>query len=248
MLRNKMDILLNDQYYIDHGMKQYIKKCFPIFTISNKHFTITAYSTRPKKVFISKIQTCEKRILKIYSDFPNLKNLNIHVVDCPQKRKFIDDPIYVNGGFTWINRNDVYIYRKKEWCKVLLHEILHHCFYDNTSNFINEAITEFLATYYQCKFTSTPISAELLHSQNVATSVLNIPITYKSNLYAYTILKHVLLKNHKNILQYTKNNQFHEIHTYLQKNTDHIIDSLKKRKPIYNYPNSELIMVSCSHK
>lgn len=247
MLRNKMDVLLNDQYYIDHNMKQFIKKCSPIFTITHKLFSITAYSNRYNKTLISKIKICHKRILQIYSDFPNLKYLNIHVVECPQKRKFIDDPIYVNGGFTWLNRNDVYIYRKKEWCKVLLHEILHHCFYDNTSNFINEAITEFMATHYQCKFTQTPISTELTHSQNVATSVLNIPITYKSNLYAYTVIKYILLTNHKNILYYIHTKQFHLIHSFLKNNTNHILDSLKKRKPTYP-PKSHLIMVSCSDK
>ena len=239
MLRSNMDVLLQDNYYITPSMKDYIKKCSIIHTITSSKFKIIAYSTRPKKLFIQKLNKCKNRIDIIYKDYPNLKNLKIHVVDCPQKRKYIDDPTHVNGGFTWLNGNDIYIFRKKELCKVMLHEVLHHCFYYSQSTCINEAITEFLATIYQCNFTHTSISDELKHSEMVSYYVNQIPRTDKSNLYAYTVVKYALLKEHKKVLKWIEDKRFDLIKNYID---NFSFTSNKKIKA--NLP-PELIMVSC---
>jgi hypothetical protein len=132
-----MDILLDDTQYISVEMKNYIKKCYKIHHITTPKFEINCYSNRPKKNFINKVNKCIKRVQRIYKDFPDLKKLYIYIVDCPQKRKYIDNPIHVNGGFTWLNDNKIYVYRKKEFCKVLLHEILHHCIQYQSSTYIN---------------------------------------------------------------------------------------------------------------
>lgn len=241
MLRSNMDTLLNDEYYVTPSMKEYIKKCVQIHTIKTSKFKINGYSTRPKKVFINKLNKCAKRIEAIYKLYPNLKQLNIHVVDCPQKRKYIDDPVHVNGGFTWLNRNDIFVFRSKEFCKVMLHEVLHHCVYYPHSTPVNEAITEFLATIHQCRFTHTPISEELKHSEMVAQHVIQIPITNKSNLYAYTVLKYALLKEHKLIEKYIKHKQFDLINNYIDRFT------ITKKTTVQKVPK-ELIMVSCGDK
>lgn len=36
------------------------------------------------------------------------------------------EPEHVNGGYTYVHGNTVYIYRLEEWPKVMLHELIHH--------------------------------------------------------------------------------------------------------------------------
>lgn len=36
------------------------------------------------------------------------------------------EPEHVNGGYTYVSGNTVYIYRLEEWPKVMLHELIHH--------------------------------------------------------------------------------------------------------------------------
>ena len=82
--------------------------------------------------------------------------------------------INVNSGFTYLNKNDIYIVRKEEYPKVLLHELLHHNKYIHSSfkeyninrlkkhfNIIanntfdpNETIVEFWATIIHLKHIS----------------------------------------------------------------------------------------------
>lgn len=38
----------------------------------------------------------------------------------------IVEPLHVNGGYTYVRGDKIYIYRLEEWPKVMLHEILHH--------------------------------------------------------------------------------------------------------------------------
>lgn len=57
--------------------------------------------------------------------------LNIIWIPCPVKRELPapGQPInaeHINGGYTYMNGNTIYIYRYEEFAKVLLHEILHH--------------------------------------------------------------------------------------------------------------------------
>lgn len=57
---------------------------------------------------------------------------NFYILMNPLKRYMPakkDDPIdavNVNGGYTYINKNNIYIIRKEDYEKVMLHELLHH--------------------------------------------------------------------------------------------------------------------------
>ena len=44
----------------------------------------------------------------------------------PQKKDEVIDVVNVNGGYTYINKNNIYIIRKEDYNKVILHELLHH--------------------------------------------------------------------------------------------------------------------------
>ena len=57
---------------------------------------------------------------------------NYFVIMNPQKRCFpakkgqIIDAVNINGGYTYINKNNIYIIRKEDYNKVIIHELLHH--------------------------------------------------------------------------------------------------------------------------
>jgi hypothetical protein len=44
----------------------------------------------------------------------------------PSKKNELIDVINVNGGYTYVNKNDIFIIRKEDYEKVILHELLHH--------------------------------------------------------------------------------------------------------------------------
>jgi hypothetical protein len=44
----------------------------------------------------------------------------------PAKRGQIIDAVNINGGYTYINKNNIYIIRKEDYNKVIIHELLHH--------------------------------------------------------------------------------------------------------------------------
>jgi hypothetical protein len=44
----------------------------------------------------------------------------------PSKKDDLIDVKNINGGFTYINKNDIYIIRKEDYEKVIIHELLHH--------------------------------------------------------------------------------------------------------------------------
>jgi len=84
-------------------------------------------------------------------------------------------PINMNGGFTYVQGNTIFVYRYEECAKVLLHELIHHspfdthgkwtndqingikklCFiHNNVELNINEAIVECWAVLFECLFIS----------------------------------------------------------------------------------------------
>ena len=44
----------------------------------------------------------------------------------PTKRGQIIDAVNINGGYTYTNKNNIYIIRKEDYNKVIIHELLHH--------------------------------------------------------------------------------------------------------------------------
>jgi hypothetical protein len=107
------------------------------------------------------------------------KLITIHLIPSHAKKILKEDGIMtsenINSGFTFIKRNDIFIFRKEEFPKVILHELIHHdlnihqelfkkeneiklkehfnlC--DETLLILNEAIIELWATILQLAFVS----------------------------------------------------------------------------------------------
>ena len=206
-------------------MKRYIKQCSPIFSTSNKLCKIILYSKKEKQnKLIQQINSTLNHVQYINDNIGKIDNfLYIHIVDCPQKRKYIDHPYYINGGFTFINGNTIYVFRKDEWHKTVLHEIIHHVYHykykdviwENKTISVNEAVVEFLATILETRFCNGDIQNEIKHNLINSQHILNIHLSNKSNVLAYIFAKQILLENHKNVLKNCKDDQW--IYKYLQK-------------------------------
>jgi len=108
------------------------------------------------------------------------KNFKIILLPTNAKKEFNKDNSHlsvknVNSGFTYINKNEIFIFRKEEFPKVIIHELIHHdkkihndyiSFEDNKklySHFklhpnskliLNEAIIELWATIIHLSFIS----------------------------------------------------------------------------------------------
>lgn len=242
-------LLLQDNNYINESMKCYIAKSNLIFNKLYKNFEIWGYSmSNDKKIFVE----CAKRVSKLYNDLYTdfnikVKFLNIVLIDCPNIRKFIDHYYYVNGGFTYILHNILYVYRAKEMMKVVLHEVIHHAFYfkDNDIYFgdpirykvnidFNEALVEFLATIYHLKYCKKNLKDELKHSLNNAKCVINMPnMIFNTNIYSYIVIKHLLLKKSKFILKCIKSGKYDLIYQYIHKIKINKTDKYKQMKELY---------------
>jgi hypothetical protein len=92
-----------------------------------KNITILIIYKDESSLNISHIQMVLKRLYKI-TQYIN-KNFNMILLLSPFSKKINNNLLsylHVNSGFTYLNKNNIYIVRKEEFPKVLLHEILHH--------------------------------------------------------------------------------------------------------------------------
>lgn len=248
------NFLLEHNDYLTDCMITYIKKTKLVFYKEYKHFRLYGYSTKKNKNY----PLCGKRIERLYTDLlkdfsVQVKYLNIVMIDCPNKREFIDHPHYINGGFTYLHRDIIFVYRNDEMFKVVLHEVIHHAFYfkdyemylgdpirSKVNINFNEAIVEFLATLYQIKYTNSSIKDELKHSLKNVKYVLGMPNTaFDTNIYSYIVIKHLLLKKHKLIFNLIQQKQYDKIYQYIYNTKINI----KPIKPI----KQTLIFVSVSY-
>lgn len=112
------------------------------------------------------------------------KPMDVYIVMSPFKRHIPHsggqiDCEHVNGGFTSIVDNKVFIIRSEEFSKVIIHELLHHCDFINDNTAVpssikrlkeafnvsngtlllpNEAVVEYWATVLHCFFLSLEYS------------------------------------------------------------------------------------------
>lgn len=76
----------------------------------------------------------------------NSYKFNYYIIMNPQKRclpskkEDLIDVKNINGGFTYTNKNDIYIIRKEDYNKVLIHELLHHNIFINKTDWCEENI------------------------------------------------------------------------------------------------------------
>lgn len=189
--------LQND--FVSQDIRDYFLKCKKqtIINISKYDLTMNLYYHKDLRINLSQLILTIKRII-ITRTFFNINGpMVIHFICSPYKRYFPQKGIisskHINGGFTDITKNEIFVTRVEEYSKVLIHEVLHHCHYihgyfsqnniqklkqtfnisEKTILLPNEAVVEFWATILTIKFISfeTKIPFKLLYDLELHHSI-----------------------------------------------------------------------------
>jgi hypothetical protein len=139
--KSNFKVMSYDNSYFPIEIKRYIKsKLNKMITyktiINNKNITLNFYTNTNTDININDLQKILVIIyvLSLYSQDRCSNNLIIHIFLTPFKRlmpkKETDTigPINVNGGFalnSCYRTNEIVVYRREEWFKVLIHELFH---------------------------------------------------------------------------------------------------------------------------
>jgi hypothetical protein len=136
---NDFNILLkNSNSYLNFGFAyEYLQKCNKSYHITYKGLNM--YISMRRKITKKERIQVFKNLYRVYliSKLYNISKwgnyiFNYYIIMNPLKRclpsKKNDqiDVKHVNGGFTYISKNNIYIVRKEDYEKVIIHELLHH--------------------------------------------------------------------------------------------------------------------------
>lgn len=130
--------------------------------LNNININLYVYSTKKLDTFnYIKLLKVYKRISIIYKYYNLNKNINIHLSFWNKPRTFPKNDFFrsknINGGFTDFLSNDIYIFRKDEYPKVILHEFIHHIdilnmSIINISTYNKKKIKNFFNIHENCNF------------------------------------------------------------------------------------------------
>ena len=132
--------ITNKNDYLNYEFaSKYLELCNNCFHIRYKKDEINMYIvlrcniTKHLKMEIFKNVYRVYLLTKIYKiSNAGSSIFNYYIIMNPQKRYLptkkdeLIDVVNINGGFTYISENDIYIIRKEDYCKVIIHELLHH--------------------------------------------------------------------------------------------------------------------------
>lgn len=133
--KNFKELLLRDSFFNWSFCIKYFEKCNYAYHIvcKNINFYILLEKAITKKardhLFISIYRVF--LIKKLFNIKPS-QDFNYYILLNPIKRKLPNkngdsmEAVNINGGFTYFNSNNIYIIRKEDYEKVILHELLHH--------------------------------------------------------------------------------------------------------------------------
>lgn len=195
------------------------------------------------RFFVDFIAKCISIMQEVF--FKHVKECKIYLALTNHSKQLPDDgvitAININSGLSYIFNDDsiskIYVYRKEEICKVLIHEILHihkiHPIHysqliDNqlvkkhdirlvgqSSINIYEAYVESVAVYintiiYEQMFNEEKVfKKEMTHQLYVINQLHDYrPYVEKTNVFAYVFLKYNILSNLEEVLSTLTNNNY----------------------------------------
>jgi hypothetical protein len=196
---------LNNTRFCPPKIIKYVEKCNQYMKISSGPIALHyIYKDILDESFYKILRTL-KHCLLIHDDCKLRKNFNIYIAFTPYKRYICKtkpiDSVNINGGFTNTSLNDIFILRKEEYTKVIIHEMLHHSKEIHNDNWPsvyikelkkefnishltklvpNEAVVELWATIYYILFLSfeykidvkTLLNVELQYSMSQSNKIL----------------------------------------------------------------------------
>jgi hypothetical protein len=133
--KNFKELLLKDSYFEWNFCIEYFDKCNRTYHITYKNINFyilydKAITKKAREHLFNSIYRVF--LIKMLFNIKPTQDFNYYILLNPMKRKLPNkngDSIgaaNINGGFTYINSNNVYIVRKEDYEKVILHELLHH--------------------------------------------------------------------------------------------------------------------------
>jgi hypothetical protein len=170
-IKNNFKGVFNIKEVID-----YIDNITDIYEFTDKNISVIVYYNKQKdNIDFDFI----RRVIKRGTAVIRTKPIKLILLLSSAKKILVDDkiltPYHANSGFTFIKRNEIFIFRKEEFPKVIIHELLHHDINIHSDDFkmenkellmkhfnihgkckliLNETIIELWATIMHLKFIS----------------------------------------------------------------------------------------------
>jgi hypothetical protein len=121
----------------------YIDKVTHIYHYTYNNLTIKVYYiNKIDQLNIKKIKRTIKRAFLVIDNYNNVKSFIINLILSPLKKEFVYNEMFteknINSGFTFHNKNEIFIFRKEEYPKVIIHELLHHQLLIDNQHFKHE--------------------------------------------------------------------------------------------------------------
>ena len=126
---------IGDSKYTLEGVKEFLGRCKRKVRFSMNCITIDVVCNKISKKLLEQITRTLYRTNAICRMFKITRNNQPYPIllvpfdeprTKPENMSDIVEPKHVNGGYTYINNGNIYIYRLEEWPKVVLHELLHN--------------------------------------------------------------------------------------------------------------------------
>lgn len=154
----------DDSYAHGQSLPNYIKssKHYAIWSLANITLHVLCPSTEaPPNQLIRRVI---RRVVCITQMFNIQKPLTFWLLPTLALRTFpsaehVIDTHHINGGFTYINKGLIFIFRKEEFPKVMLHETLHHSSIDTSDKWKSHDLM-ILYRYFQIDQKGCPLHCE----------------------------------------------------------------------------------------
>jgi hypothetical protein len=215
------------EFLLHHYNGRYIFKKITTYIKNSKKYIILTYKNIKLHIIYKKsndiiIQHLIKTIMRSYTltKINNYSHItfNIYVLMAPYKRfipkKGIIDTEHINGGFTRLtdyHNQDIFISRKEEYSKVILHEIIHHFKHINNENWDTNNILKLKKHFKISSVTTLNPNEAFVELWATLYYILFISYEYKLN---YKILLKKELNNSLSqsykLLLFNKNNYWKE--------------------------------------
>jgi hypothetical protein len=126
----------NNNFNFEFAYK-YLQKCNECYHITYKELNM--YVILETKITPKIVKKLFKNLYRVYliSKIYNISKWGNYIFNyyiimnplkrfMPSKKEEVIDAVNINGGYTYINKNNIYIIREEDYEKVIIHELLHH--------------------------------------------------------------------------------------------------------------------------
>jgi hypothetical protein len=137
----RKDLQASSKSYLNFEFAyKYVDSCSHCYHITYKGSEINMYVLMDKKMSAKMKKRVFMNLYRVYlvskiyniTKEDNRRLFNFYIIMNPLKRCMptkkdaVIDVVNINGGYTYVNDNNIYIIREEDYNKVIIHELLHH--------------------------------------------------------------------------------------------------------------------------